>query len=183
MDETYGTLSVPVDLDGDGQMELVTGNAAYNPDGSVKWSNRGMDGLVAVADFDLDGQGEIVKTSGSTVTYMETDGTEVWSKNYADPGVYLSIGAAAIDDMDDDGEPELAFAAANELVVLDKDGKKKWSARVTDSSGAAGPVLFDFELDGYPEVLYGDEVAIQFFSGLDGGVKYRSDEHDSYTIL
>jgi hypothetical protein len=176
---SYGTLSVPYDLDGDGQAELVTGNAAYNIDGSVKWQNTGLDGLIAIADFDGDGQGEIVKTSGSFITGMETDGTEVWG-----PLPYSgNVGAASIDDLDGDGVPDIVFAAQNSLVALDWGGAVKWTARIDDVSGAAGPVLFDFELDGYPEVLYADETSVRFFSGLDGSIKYNSREHGSYTIL
>lgn len=174
----YGAMSVPVDLDGDGDMELVTGNAAYNVDGSTKWSNSGKDGLVAVADFDNDGDGEVVKTSGIYVTAMDTDGTELWTKTYSG-----NLGAPSIDDLDDDGEPDIVFAAQNNLVALNWDGSEKWKAKISDVSGAAGPVFFDFELDGYPEVLYADEVSVQFFSGLDGKSKFKSSNHKSYTIL
>ena len=81
---SYGALSVPIDLDGDGTMELVTGNAAYDNRGNTVWYNGGLDGLVAIADFDGDGQGEIVKTSGIYVYGMETDGTVAWGpKTYS----------------------------------------------------------------------------------------------------
>ncbi len=179
---TYGALSVPVDLDRDGTEELVTGNAAYNPDGTVKWRNDGRDGLIAVADFDGDGDGEIVKTSGWYVTGMESDGTEVWGPiNY---GVYgVNVGPPSIDDLDGDGVPDIVFAAQDALVAMDWGGTEKWTARVDDYSGAAGAVLFDFEMDGYPEVLYADETNVRFFSGLDGAVKMDSDEHGSRTIV
>lgn len=176
---TYGALSVPVDLDGDGQLELVTGNTAYDVRGNIVWSNAGLDGLVAVADFDLDGQGEIVKTSGVYITGMESDGTEVWG-----PNLYTgNVSPPAIDDLDGDGVPDIVFAAQNKLIALDWGGTQKWQAVITDASGAAGPTLFDFEMDGYPEVLYADEQSIRFFSGLDGSVKFQSNEHSSYTIL
>jgi hypothetical protein len=176
---TYGAMSVPIDLDGDGRLELVTGNAAYKPNGDVLWSNGGLDGLVAVADFDGDGEGEIVKTSGIYVTGMETDGTEVWG-----PLTYSgNLGAPAADDLDGDGLPEIVFAAQNALVALKWGGTVHWTAPIADYSGAAGPTFFDFEMDGYPEVLYADETTIKFFSGLDGSVKFSSAEHSSYTIL
>ncbi|HEY0133385.1 MAG TPA: VCBS repeat-containing protein [Nannocystis sp.] len=175
----YGAMSVPVDLDGDGQMELVTGNAAYDVDGNVVWQNGASDGLVAVADFDLDGEGEIVSTIGTGVLGMETDGTVVWGP-LPYPG---NLGAPAIDDLDGDGTPELLFAAQNSLVAMKWGGAVFWTAPISDNSGAAGPSLFDFEKDGYPEVLYADEVAIRFFSGLDGSVKFFSDQHKSGTIL
>jgi hypothetical protein len=176
---SYGALSVPYDLDGDGELELVTGNAAYTVDGDVLWRNTGLDGIVAIADFDGDGEGEIVKTSGIYVTGMETDGTEVWG-----PVKYTgNLGAPAIDDLDDDGVPDIVFAAQNALVAMDWGGTEKWEATISDSSGAAGPVLFDFELDGYPEVLYADEKKVRFFSGLDGSIKFVAGDHASYTIL
>lgn len=174
----YGTLSIPADLDGDGTEELVTGNAAYNLDGSTKWTNGSLDGLIAVADFDGDGDGEIVKTSGIFVTGMETDGTELWSVTYSG-----NLGAPAVDDIDADGTPDIVFAAQNSLVALEWGGSVKWTARISDQSGAAGPILFDFENDGYPEVLYADEASIMFFNGPDGSLKFRSTEHGSYTIL
>lgn len=175
----YGTLSVPVDLDGDGRLELVTGNAAYKKDGSIRWANGGLDGLIAVADFDLDGEGEVVKTSGIYVYGMESDGTEVWG-----PRTYSgNLSAPSVDDLDGDGTPEIVFAAQNQLVAMEWGGAEIWRATINDSSGAATPTLFDFEMDGYPEVLYQDEVSIRFFSGLDGSVKYQSGQHASYTIL
>ena len=176
---SYGAMSVPIDLDGDGTLELVTGNAAYSLTGGTVWYNGGKDGLVAVADFDGDGKGEIVKTSGIYVTGMEADGTEVWG-----PLTYSgNLGAPAVDDLDGDGTPEFVFAAQNKLIAMEWGGTTLWTATISDSSGAAGPTLFDFELDGYPEVLYADETSIRFFSGLDGSVKYSSTAHGSYTIL
>ena len=182
MTGTYGSNSVPIDLDGDGQLELVTGNAAYDINGNTVWYNGGRDGLVAIADFDGDGQGEIVKTSGAYVTGLDTDGTQLWEVSYA-TGAYLSIGTPAIDDLDGDGEPEIVMAIQNNLVAMEWGGSVIWQSGISDYTGAAGPSLFDFEMDGYPEVLYQDENTIRFFSGLDGSVKYSSGAHGSVTIL
>lgn len=179
---TYGAISVPIDLDGDGLLELVTGNTAYNIDGTVKWYNGTSDGIVAVADFDNDGLGEIVKTSGARVTGMDTDGTVLWEVSY-EGGVYLAIGAPAVDDLDGDGIPDIVFAAQNQLIAMNWGGGIKWTQTISDSSGAAGPSLFDFEMDGYPEVLYADETTIRFFNGLDGSTKFTSPAHGSVTIL
>ncbi|MEZ4381210.1 MAG: hypothetical protein R3A79_07665 [Nannocystaceae bacterium] len=176
---TYGALSAVTDLDGDGVQEVVTGNAAYDIDGNTIWSNGGLDGLVAIADFDNDGEGEIVKTSGIHVIGMESDGTEVWG-----PITFSgNLGVPAIDDLDGDDVPEIVLGAQNKLIAMEWGGTQIWTATISDSSGAAGPVLFDFEMDGYPEVLYADEKAIRFFSGLDGSTKFTSTEHASYTIL
>jgi hypothetical protein len=176
---TYGALSAVIDLDGDGIQEVVTGNAAYDLDGNTIWQNGKLDGLVAVADFDGDGKGEIVKTTGIHVYGMESDGTEVWG-----PVTYGgNLGVPAIDDLDGDGVPELVLGAQTKLVAMEWGGKVMWTATIADGSGAAGPVLFDFEKDGFPEVLYADEKTIRFFSGVDGSLKFSSGEHASYTIL
>lgn len=175
----YGALSVPIDLDNDGQLELVTGKTVYDSDGDVVWDSSTPDGLVAVADFDNDGEGEIVKTTGIYVYGLETDGTTAFG-----PVTYSgNLGAPAADDLDGDGTPEFVFAAQNKLIAMEWGGTVLWQATIGDSSGAAGPVLFDFEMDGYPEVLYADETRIRFFSGLDGSIKYESGQHQSYTIL
>lgn len=176
---TYGALSAVVDLDGDGIQEVVTGNAAYDLDGNTIWQNGKLDGLVAVADFDGDGKGEIVKTTGIHVFGMDSEGNEVWG-----PVTYGgNLGVPAIDDLDGDGTPELVLGAQNQLVAMEWGGAVMWTATISDQSGAAGPVLFDFEKDGFPEVLYADEQTIRFFSGVDGSLKFQSGEHASYTIL
>jgi len=175
----YGAMTATVDLDGDGQVEVISGNTAYDANGNTIWSNGGLDGLIAVADFDLDGQGEIVKTSGIYVTGMETNGTEVWGP-IAFSG---NLGAPSVDDLDGDGTPEIVFAAQNQLIAMEWGGSILWQQGISDASGAAGPTLFDFEMDGYPEVLYADESTIRFFNGRDGATKFTSTGHASYTIL
>lgn len=175
---TEGSVPVPVDLDGDGLLEVVVGNAAYNRDGSVKYSNGLQDGCVAVADMDLDGEPEVIIVSGNRVYTAESDmsltgWSAAFSSNY--------IGPPAIDDLDGDGVPEFVVQAQNEMRAYRWDGTVLWTARVTDSSGAAGVILFDFEMDGYPEVVYADETHVRVFNGRDGSVKLSSAEHASYT--
>jgi hypothetical protein len=176
---TYGAISVPYDLDNDGELEVVTGNAAYRKDGSLLWSNDGLDGLIAIADFDGDGEAEIIKTSGTKVVAMETDGSEVWGPLTWEG----NLSAPAADDLDGDGVPEFLFAARDELVAMKWPGMIYWTTSIDDRSGASGPTLFDFDLDGYPEVLYADETSVRFFSGIDGSSRYISSEHESKTIL
>lgn len=179
---TYGAVSVPIDLDGDGQLELVTGNAAYDMNGNTIWYNGLQDGMPAIADFDGDGQGEIVVSGGARIWGLESDGSLQWEISQED-GVYKSIGVSAIDDIDGDGTPEIVFAIQNNLYAIEWGGDLIWKQTIQDGSGAAGPALFDFEMDGFPEVLYADEVSVRFFNGLDGTLKYSSNQHGSVTIL
>ena len=179
---SYGAMSIPIDLNVDGKLELITENAAYTVNGDTIWHNGGQDGLVSVADFDGDGEGEIVVSGGARVWGLETNGTQIWEVSF-EGGSYLSIGSTAVDDIDGDGEPEIVFAAQNYLYAYEWGGELIWQTPISDTSGAAGPTLFDFEMDGYPEVLYADENTIRFFNGLDGSVKFESDSHTSVTIL
>jgi len=174
-----GSISIPVDIDGDGQLEIVVGNAAYEKDGSVVWYNGTADGIPAVADMDLDGQPEIVVISGNSAWTLETDGTPTgWSTSFPNTNY---LGPPAIDDLDGDGQPDFVLVGSGEMRAYRWDGSVIWTQTVQDMSGAAGPILFDFELDGYPEVVYADETTVRIFNGLDGSVKLMSNEHQSTT--
>jgi hypothetical protein len=175
-----GAVPALVDLDGDGELEVVTGNAAYRIDGSTKYSNGLADGNPAVADFDGDGEPEIVVASGPRVYTLESDLTPTgWAYNFNSN----YVGPIAIDDLDGDGIPEFVAAGANTLIAFHWDGSQLWSRPVQDYSGAAGAIMFDFEMDGYPEVVYADETKVHVFNGLDGTVKLESSDHASATTF
>ena len=174
-----GSVAVPVDIDGDGQLEVLVGNAAYEKDGSVVWYNGTADGIPAVADMDGDGLPEIVVISGNSAWTLEHDGTQTgWSTSFPNTNY---LGPPAIDDLDGDGQPDFILVGSGEMRAYRWDGSIIWTQTVQDFSGAAGPILFDFELDGYPEVVYADESMVRVFNGLDGSVKLMSNEHQSYT--
>lgn len=176
-----GSISVPVDVNGDGILEVVVGNAVYNMDGTAMYSNGLDDGNVAVADFDLDGEPEYVVASGNDIYTLETDMSLTgWADEFPSTNY---IGPIAADDLDGDGQPEFVAVGSSELRAYRWDGTRFWTQRVTDSSGASGPILFDFEMDGYPEVVYADETSVRIFNGLDGQVKLTSRDHASATLF
>ena len=174
-----GSVAVAADLNGDGELEVVVGNAAYRRDGSALWYNGGSDGIPAVADMDLDGEPEIIVIGGNRVWTMEADGTATgWSDSFSNTNY---LGPPAIDDLDGDGVPEFVIVGSGEMRAYEWDGSRLWTQMVDDSSGAAGPILFDFEGDGYPEVVYADESTVRVFNGLDGSIKLQSNNHSSAT--
>ena len=173
-----GTASFAVDLDGDGKQELVTGNTVYQLDGSVVFYNEERDGYPAVADFDDDGEAEIIVSGYGEVRYQETDGSVVWSVDL--PGQEDS-GPPMLIDSEGDGIPEIVVASNENLTMLDKDGEIVWQELIRDASGQTTPTAFDFEGDGLPEVLSADEVSLLFLTAHDGAYRISSTEHSSRT--
>ncbi|MDP2314786.1 MAG: VCBS repeat-containing protein [Pseudomonadota bacterium] len=176
-----GSISVPVDIDGDGNLEVVVGNAIYDMRGRARYTNGLDDGTVAVADFDLDGEPEFAVNSGNKVYTLETDLTPTgWTDTF---NATNYVGPIAADDLDGDGTPEFIAVGSGEMRAYHWNGTRLWTVRVQDQSGAAGPILFDFEQDGYPEVVLADEEYVRVFNGLDGSIKLESGDHSSATLF
>ncbi len=177
-----GWHSVPMDLDLDGQQELLTGRTIYASNGDVICSLGGeeTDGFVAGADLDLDGVGEVVSVGGGRVRVFERDCTLIgeWALSGGGNG-----GPPTIADFDVDGRPEIGVADAGVYAVYEVDGTTLWSRPVQDaSSQMTGSVVFDFEADGRPEVVYADETRLWIFNGLDGEVRLSDENHASRTL-
>ena len=176
-----GTSSFAVDLDADGDQEVITGNAIYDIDGNALWYNGETDGYVAVADFDSDGQGEIVVMYAGQVRLQDTDGTVLWRNSITGGSSYYG-GAPTVADFDGDGAPEVGVAGRSNYTVFDTDGTMLWERTTQDaSSGNTGSSVFDFEGDGVAEVVYADETRLWVFNGPDGTVKLESTEHSNAT--
>lgn len=183
-DGGYASISNVVDLDGDGLQEVVVGNAAYRIDGSAIWSRTDIvDGWPAVADFDDDGQGEVVNADpgAATVTLLDTDGSTIWGP-VAIPGG--GGGPPTVADFDGDGAPEIGIAGAAYYSVFDTDGSVLWSMPTQDaSSQRTGSSVFDFEGDGRSEVVYADELTLWVFDGATGEVRLAWEDHASWTLF
>ncbi len=176
-----GTTSFAVDIDLDGTMEVVTGNALYRRDGSIKSQSGQPDGYVAVADFDGDPQGEIVVVRNGSVMLYNHDWSVIWG-----PATFGSSmgGPPTVADFDGDGSPEIGVAGASIYTVLDTDGSILWSQPTQDgTSGITGSSVFDFEGDGIAEVVYADELTLWVFNGPNGSPKLQYTEHASNTWL
>jgi len=183
-DGGYASISAVADLDVDGEQEVVAGNAAYHRDGSAVWVREDItDGWPAVADFDDDGQGEVVNVepSGATVTLLDTDGATLWGPVSVPGG---GGGPPTVADFDGDGAPEIGVAGASYYSVFDTDGSVLWSMPTQDaSSQRTGSSVFDFEGDGKSEVVYADELTLWVFDGATGDVRLAWDEHASWTLF
>lgn len=176
-----GMHSVVADLDMDGAQEVIAGPTRYDATGAVICTAAGVDdGFVAVADFDLDGAGEWVVTANGQVTVMDTDCSvmAVWALSGGGNG-----GPPTVADFDADLAPEIGIADAGAYAVYEPSGALLWSMPVTDaSSHTTGSSVFDFEGDGYPEVVYADETRLWVFAGGTGEVRLEDDRHASRTL-
>ncbi len=180
----YGEGAQPavVDLDLDGQEEILTGDVMYDADGSVVGRVNGAEqGATAVGNFDSDPEGEFVRVSGNEIEAYDTDGSVLWGP-LVNPSANI-FPIPAVGDIDGDGLAEIIVAGGNVLWALNsEDGSQLWSAPVHDESGATGASIFDFDADGVPEVVYIDEIEMVAYNGTDGAVKFLSNEHASATM-
>lgn len=132
-----GYIPVAADIDGDGDVELVTGKMIYSWNKTTrKWDTKyplgGTNGFVAVADFGtfpasgaddrgtLDGIAEVAVINSGTATVFTRDNRAVFSAvlQGASPGFG---GPPTIADFDGDGRVEFASAGAISYNVFDPD--------------------------------------------------------------
>ncbi len=168
------------DLDLDGVQEIMLENRVYRADGTF-WFQCGAGGVGSFphpVNADSDNEGEVLVSRSGSLTLCDNTGVELWTRTHSGP--YGS--AMAIADFDNDGIQEYAIAARNAVVLYEPDGSVRWSTSVSDGSGLAGTTSWDIDLDGVPEVVYGDEVDILVLNGATGAVVLRDPNHGSITL-
>ncbi|MCP4252153.1 MAG: PKD domain-containing protein [Candidatus Scalindua sp.] len=170
-------LSYFVDLDGDGNQELLAGCSAYNKDGSYFWNSSIPDGFTAIGDFDNNKEPDIVHIAGGSVRILNAlDGTVVLGP-VSIPGSGLG-GPPTVSDFDGDGFVEIGVAMQNFYSVMKPNYTNStidvlWSQTNHDeSSSVTGSSVFDFDGDGKSEVVYSDECYLWIYDGADGSVLF-----------
>ncbi|MFQ5859549.1 MAG: CARDB domain-containing protein, partial [Anaerolineae bacterium] len=156
--------------------EVVAGNTAYRPDGSIYWQNTNLtDGLNAVGNFDDDPFPEVVLVTQGQVYLLEHDGTVKWGPALlpGDPANNLG-GPPTVADVDGDGWPEIGVASSAAYTVFEADGSVKWSAPTDGGAGTSAGTAFDFEGDGLVEIVYTDAYKLRIYRGSDGTVLWET---------
>jgi hypothetical protein len=168
------------DMDLDGVQEIMLENAVYSADGTLRWvcGGGGLGTFPHPVNADADPEGEMLVATRGQLSLCDDDGSLLWTQSHA--GVYGA--AMAIADFDNDGMQEYALAARNAVYLYEPDGSIRWSSPVSDGSGLAGTTSWDIDLDGVPEVIYGDEVDILVLDGATGAVVLRDSNHGSITL-
>ncbi len=171
------TAPAVADLDGDGDVEIVSGHAnnritIFDHNGSVLVTaegggnmnqvSTGPDQMPIVSDIDLDGHPEIIY--GDDV-YDHT-GTLKWSVNQLS-----GIGTAreaAVANLDDDPQGEVVFVGkSGHIAAHEHDGTQKWR-NSTAEIRITGPIsVADIDDDGHVEIMgiFGDFLRVLDHSG------------------
>lgn len=171
-------------------IELIAGPDVYSVD-IQSYTNSGLntiaivktmagygDGFTSVADFDRDGNLDIIVAGYNTSTNQR--GVYVWNPKtealirpfWVYSTSAFALGRPNIADFDGDQMLEIAVCAARSgggrLHVLDNDMTILWFINNNDNSGATGCTAFDFDNDGQKEVVYRDQSNLQILNGSTG---------------
>ena len=172
-----------LDLQPNGDLELLAGNAAYRHDGTVLWHNSALpDGYNAVADFNADTLPDVVLVAKQQVWVLAGADGRVLAGPLKLPGAVADKngGPPTVADFDGDGQPEIGIAMSTNYVVVEVEAASgqlqlMWSAPNHDlSSSVTGSTVFDFEGDGKAEVVYNDECFLWVYEGSTGRVKFAT---------
>lgn len=183
------TRTTVVDLDLDGDAEIVVGNVAWSHDGELLWARKdnftsfAATAFPIVANLDDDPYPELVRTRGGSsspdnrgnVVAWNHDGTDLWE--VARPNGF-NWAPMSIADVDGDGFADVLQpwrSESDQFDVLDgRDGSLKWSKSVTTRT--IGATAMDMDSDGFVEVLFVDESGrLHVWDGRDGTERLVSD--------
>jgi len=175
-----------VDLDLDGDPEIVVGSTAWSHTGEFLWRrtdvfNRFPSEFPVVANIDDDPFPELIRRRGDinagapdgNILAWNHDGSDLWEVERDFGFVEAPITVA---DVDVDGLADILLPGVGQgddiLEVLNgADGSVKWSQTVPFSDHA-GATAFDLDRDGFNEVVFLDNAStVHVWDGRDGAFK------------
>ncbi len=179
------TAPTAADLDGDMDLELVMGHAAYHHDGTEYYLNADVSpGFPQIGNLDEDEDPEVLVINTLGISLLEHDGTTKYlnARPSGDPATgFTWFRPATIHNFDDDPEAEFAVSSASHYAAYDADPSVAWIADIQDPSGLAAGTAFDFLGDGTAEAMYADET--QLFAFDESGVPVFTVPRSSGTLI
>ncbi len=178
--------AVVSDLDGDGEVEIISAGAVFHRDGRVQWEVPSTVFRTAVANLDDTPDAEVVMLVGGgngsldSVQAYKSNGDLLWTFPLFNTNIW---GRFTIADVDRDGYPEILFtlfdygSSRDVLFALDHLGQVKWVRNFavvpgTSISKEGRPAVYDLDGDGVPEVILQASNQLYFLDGTDGTTKY-----------
>lgn len=173
---------VVADIDADGVHEILLGEHAFTPNGTIKFSvtRSGDSTFAAVADIDGDPGGESFWVTGNQMHIVDDDGSLIRTVSLFSAAT--RPGPPAVADFDGDGDVEIVVPANRVIEMWEVDGTLIWSSPIQDNSGIAGVSGYDVNADGVYEVLYADEISLRILDGATGTQLYSNSSHTSGTV-
>ena len=183
-----------VDLDLDGDPEILTGSAAFSHTGELLWerddeisSNIHENSSLIAANLDDDPYPELIRRDGNRdrVLVWNHDGTDLWDAQVPPAAVNFDP-ALVVADVNNDGVPDILVAASNfsfnnNLTVLNGvDGSTLWSIDVPGQVRSSAPTVLDMDRDGVNEVIMPYDTGpatLLVLDGRDGSIKRNEDQY------
>ena len=190
-------MSFAANVLGDSHPELICGNTIYHvnivsrTDASlnsvtemktIALPNRvPQDGNVAVADFNLDGQLDVMVVIDGTQSEI-TDSAYIYAYDPVSENILFihshyakTIGYPMVGDIDGDGYLEFIYldyktpVSSSRITAMKYNPQiglqTKWQATHSDESGQTSMTLFDFNQDGIMEIVYRDQDKLRIING------------------
>jgi hypothetical protein len=180
-----GLATTTADLNGDGDLEIITGNRAYHPDGVIwfenpdllaEWNPTDLTGFYpAVANLDDDPEPEVVVAGGQGLFVLDHTGLTQQHFQSGDHGWFDlgEISPPTIHDFDGDGKSDIAIGTRNGFAMFDRELNVRWMSNETEGV-LTGATAFDFLGDGVAEAIYADRDELLVFDGKTGEVVMRA---------
>ena len=187
-DSTYACANtiIPIDLDDDGDMDLLTSCTAYdkiyyyeNLDGQGTFSDRVeiATGVhiynIYAADFNNDGHIDIVGGDSGNLYWFKNDGQGTFSRLVISNTNIDTLWDVYAADLDGDGDVDVLSASwyNSRLAWYENtDGQGTFSAEklITGAVNPKDVYAADLDGDGYIDVLSGDNEKVAWYKNLDG---------------
>ena len=197
-------LSFAADVLGDSLPELICGNTIYNVNilsrTDISLNNISeiktvttppqipQDGNVAVADFNMDGQLDVLVVVDGTPINTD-DSAFIYAFDPVSENLFFvhskfskTIGFPLIGDIDGDGFLEFVYIdfqnhlSDSRITAMKYNPSigllNKWEATHSDVSGQTSMTLFDFNQDGIMEIVYRDEQNLRIING--SGISHKT---------
>jgi VCBS repeat protein len=161
VDATKSGQPIVTDMDGDGEVEFVTGLpdailACLDIHGVERWrcamlKGGGFNGMLTADVHPSPGKEVLAGVDDGWLHCVSARGEVLW-RFYGDP---FRVGPPAVGDIDGDGAPEIVYGTDNGRVYcLTGHGAVKWRFEEPGPYGRSGPNLADLDGDGKAEVLF-----------------------------